>query len=219
MPGGGSETRTGWIQVTPWEGMASPSGLLVFSFSANGTTVTEAGISALSEQTVSSLFVEAYGDFNHGKPGSIQSGIALSNSSSNDISVALELLALDGTSLGLRSFVTIPAYGQIGRFLDQLPGLSQLPRPFTGSLRITGPKFGVIGLRGRYNERGDFLISTTSPTSETAPASTESVFPFFADGGGYTTQFVLVNNRPGAPSTGTLLFLNPTGSPLPLRLR
>jgi hypothetical protein len=68
-------------------------------------------------------------------------------------------------------------------------------------------RFGVVGLRGRYNERSDFLISTTSPSSEAAPAPAQSVFPFFADGGGYTTQFVL------------LLFLNATGAPLPVRMQ
>src|SRR5262249_22122877 len=98
MAGTSSEIHSGWIQVTPWEGMVSPSGLLVFSYSANGTPVTEEGLLAFPQQTASRLFVEASGDFNQSKPGSIQSGIALSNSSYSDISVSLDLYALDGTS-------------------------------------------------------------------------------------------------------------------------
>jgi hypothetical protein len=218
MAGGGSETRAGWIQVTPSEGMPSPSGLLVFSYNLNGTTVTEAGVAALSEGSSFRLFVEASGDFNVAQAGSMQTGLALSNSTDNDMPVTLELFALDGTPTGMRSTVIIPAQGQLGRFLDQLPGFSQLQRPFQGFVRISGTRFGVVGLRGRYNERGDFLISTTAPSSEAVFASPQSMFPFFADGGGYTTQFVLFSNSTGAASNGKLIFLNASGSPLPIRL-
>jgi hypothetical protein len=42
----------------------------------------------------------------------------------------------------------------------------------------------VVGLRGRYNERADFLVTTTSPVNEGGIAPTsELLFPHLADWG------------------------------------
>ena len=50
----------------------------------------------------------------------------------------------------------------------------------------------VIGVRGRYNERDDFLITTTPAIAEDAAADPRPLYvPHFVNGGGYTTQFVL----------------------------
>jgi len=73
-----------------------------------------------------------------------------------------------------------------------VPGLQALPRQFQGVLRLStaSAALSVLGLRGRYNERGNFLITTTPPVAETAPAAVgEVVFPHLVDSGGYTTQF------------------------------
>jgi subtilisin family serine protease len=70
----------------------------------------------------------------------------------------------------------------------------------------------VTGLRTRVNERSDFLITTTPPTVESNPASPrEGLFPHFADGGGYTTQFILFSGTAGQSSSGTLGFFNQGG--------
>ena len=85
-------------------------------------------------------------------------------------------------------------------------------------LRISGPSVAVVGLRGRYNQRGDFLITTTSPVDEAAPASTdEFVFAHLASGGGYSTQFILYSGSAGATS-GTVRFFDQSGQPLTLPL-
>jgi hypothetical protein len=78
----------------------------------------------------------------------------------------------------------------------------------------------VIGLRGRYNERGDFLITTTPPTNELTPApTTDLFFPHFADGGGYTTQFILYNGSSDQSSSGVIRFFTQSGQILSLSLR
>ena len=73
-----------------------------------------------------------------------------------------------------------------------------MPAVFQGLLRITSVNsIAVTGLRGHYNERGDFLITTTVVQKENdpSPVSSELLFPHFVLGGGYETQFVLFSPR------------------------
>src|SRR6185436_16829134 len=88
--------------------------------------------------------------------------------------------------------VTLAPNEQLSRFLAELPGFQRLSLPIQGLLRITSTRpVAVVGLRSRTNERGDFLITTTPPVSESTPAAQELFFPHFADAGGYTTQFIM----------------------------
>ena len=100
---------------------------------------------------------------------------------------------LDGSSAGAAVTITIPANGQTSAFLNQIAGLAALPQPFRGLLRISSTaSISVVGLRGRYNERSDFLLTTTAPANEaTAAGDDDLFFPQFAEAGGYSTQFIL----------------------------
>jgi hypothetical protein len=215
--GAGATTRAGWVQITPTSG-AAPSGLVVFSYQANGVRVSEAGVPALQSGSAFRLYAEA--------SGPIQTGIAISNSSSLRISVNFELSNLDGTPTGITGSTTIPATGQVAMFLNQIPGFSALPAAFKGVLRVTttggansSSNISITGLRGRYNERGDFLITTTVPVDETAsPSTSEFLFPHLADGGGYTTQIILFSGTAGQSTNGTLQFVSQTGQALSLTL-
>ena len=110
---------------------------------------------------------------------------------------------------------TVPGQGQIALFLNQIQGFRTLPLPFAGVLRIsTGSASGVsvVGLRGRYNERGDFLITTTTPVNESGtPTSTTTFFPHLVDGNGYTTQFILFSGMASQSTSGTLRFFKASG--------
>src|SRR6185369_6916487 len=103
---------------------------------------------------------------------------------------------------------------QTAKFLSDL--FPSLPSPFKGVLRIsTNPatSISVVGLRTRINERGDFLITTTPPTVETGAAPTgELLFPHFADGGGYTTQFILFSGAAGQTAAGNLGLVKQDGT-------
>ena len=85
--------------------------------------------------------------------------------------------------------------------------------PFQGVLRVSSTALiSVLGLRGRYNERGDFLITTTPPSNEAAARPTAGLyFPHIVDWEGYTTQFVLFSNQAGQSSSGTLRFFSQSG--------
>ena len=73
----------------------------------------------------------------------------------------------------------------------------------------------VIALRSYQNERpggSEFLVTTLPVVATSVPTPSQQVIvPHFADGGGWTTQIVLVNPTDTVLS-GTVEFLN-TGSP------
>jgi hypothetical protein len=153
--------------------------------------------------------------------GNINSGIAVANTSSAAGNVTFEVTDLTGASISGIAPVTIPlaSSGQTAKFLsDIFPSLSN---PFRGVVRITTTSAGlsVVGLRTRINERGDFLITTTPPSNESSQTTTAPLFfPQVADGGGYTTEFILFSGTPGQASAGILEFVTQGGLPFALPL-
>jgi hypothetical protein len=197
----------------------APAGLALFSYRSGGITVTESSVLAAPAGTAFRLYAEASG--NLGAAGSIQTGIAVANSTANAATLTFELYNLDGSSTGLLGTMPVPADGQAAIFLNQIPGFASLPASFQGVLRLSSAApISVVGLRGRYNERGDFLIATTPAVHETAaPSTAQLFFPHIADSGGYTTQFILFSGRAGQPSSGTLRFFSRSGGTWNLTLR
>jgi hypothetical protein len=167
------------------------------------------------------MYAEVAGDFGNAAVGSIQTGLAVANLSATTATVNLELFKLDGSSTGLVGTMAVPANGQQATFLNQIPGFGALPMPFQGVLRASSTSnISVMGLRGRYNEREEFLMTTTPPADESTPPSTSPLFiPHLADGGGFTTQFVLFSGTAGQSSSGTLQFFAQSGSGLNLSLQ
>ena len=134
--------------------------------------------------------------------------------------MTFEVTTITGVSTGLVGSLALPGNGQVALFLSEVTGLAGLPNPFQGVLRVStsaSTGISVVGLRGRYNERGDFLITTTQPTSEAAPVTAvEQFFPHFVDGGGYTTQFILYNGAIDQASAGLIRFVGQSGQSLSL---
>ena len=104
-------------------------------------------------------------------------------------------------------------------FTNEINGLA-VPRNFEGMLRLSTQApagIAVTGLRGRYNERGDFLVSATPAAEEINVAAT--LFPHIVDGGGYSQQFVLFRASGAQSPAGSLQFYTQSGQPLELSLR
>jgi hypothetical protein len=203
----------GPIRVVPTSGGPAPVPLVVFSFKDGPITVSEAGVPV----TMGTAF-RMYTQVTTGSQ--ITTGIAISNATDVNGTVTFSLTSLDGgTVLGSDSRF-MPAAGQVVAFLDQLiPSLAG--QTVEGILRITTDlsSISVVGLRGRTNERGNFLMTTTPPTVENSPATTaERFFPHLVDGGGWTTQFILFSGTPAQSSTGTLTFVKPDGTAMQLNI-
>jgi len=215
--GTGTATQSGSVRVIP-SGDAAPSGLAVFSFRTGGITVSEAGVPSAPAGNAFRLYAEVAGSL--GQSGSIQTGLAVTNNSASVAAVTLELHRLDGSSTGLTGNLSVPANGRVATFLNEVQGFASLAQPFQGILRVSSvSSISVVGLRGRYNERTEFLMTTTPATNEVTPASTAiSFFPHFADGGGFTTQFILFSGQPGQSSAGNMRFFSQSGTAAGLRL-
>ena len=201
--------RSGFVRVFPGSDPA-PSAFVVFSFRRNGVTVSEASIEAVQPATALRTWAV--------RTDSIQSGIAIANPSGSAITVNLALFTLSGTSTGISGTLTIAGSAQVATFLEQVPGFERMTAPFEGILRISTESatgIAIAGLRGRSNELRDFLIATVPSIDENMPASrTDLVFPYFVQGGGYTTQFILFSGSRGTTPTGVIRLYDQTGFPV-----
>jgi hypothetical protein len=213
--GSGSNVQAGSVQISPGNTSAAPVAEAIFSYRSGGITVSEAAVPSVFGSALR-MYVEGSGAT--GAAGSIQSGVAIANLSSSSASVNFDLTGLDGSPLANGS-MTLPGNGQAAEFLNQI--LPSAPQPLKGILRITtSGSVAVVGLRGRYNERGDFLITTTPTSVETTtPSTAVSFFPHIVDGGGYTTQFVLFDQATSGSMSGVVMFYGQNGTPLGLNLK
>jgi hypothetical protein len=218
--GASSTLITGSVRIIPASNTTAPSGLAIFSFQNRGITVSQAGVPAEPAGSAFRVYAESFGDFGRGAAGSTRTGLAIANKAPTATSVIVEVKDLDG-STGLIGTLSIPGNGQTSLFLNQIPGIETLITPFRGMLQLTSfTPITVTGLRARYNERGDLLITTTPPADESVPPPASGIyFPHFADAGGYTTQFILFSGQPGQTPSGTLQFMSQAGGALNMVIR
>jgi len=182
----GSDMRTGWARIAPSRGTA-PGGMALVAYRSSGVTVTEAAVPAMQESSGFRVYAETAGEF--GEVDSIQTALAISNSAQTSAHVELEFLTPDGEPTGKNLPITLAARGH---------AIVPIHEPFRGWVRISGSPVGLVGLRGRYNERSDLLLTAMPAVSETTAISASGVvFPQFASGNGNTTQFIFLGG-PGA---------------------
>jgi sugar lactone lactonase YvrE len=202
--------RTGNIVVNPAQGTASPVVSTVFSQVTNGVTVTETGVATTGVASSFRLFAES--DLTK----QLQTGIAIANTGSNNANIQFDLLTLDGRPTGYSGSSTLEPGGHLARFLSEIPGLQNVPASVRGILHISSNQpISAIGLRTLYNERADFLFAATPAIADNAVgAAGEFIFPQVVSGGGFTTEFILMNSA--AQSQGTLTLTSQSGIGLPL---
>jgi len=201
---------TGWIRIVTAGRLPVASGM--FSYESEGVTVTQTGVPAIASDSAFRLYAETL-------KGSVQSGIAIANPSAKLVAVSFELTSLSGESPGLTGTLTIPGYGHIAKFLNEIPWTKVLPDDFRGMLRVSAGSgdISVMGVRGRYNEAGNFLITTTPVLPDSVPPPQGDLyFPHWINSPSYTTQFVLYSTFPGQRALGRLEYLSQWGEILDL---
>ena len=160
----------------------NPQGLAIFSFRQDDIVISEATVPATTAIQRGILYAEVNGP--------VRTGIAISNPGDQPATISFSYTDTDGKVSGQGSTV-ISAHGQITRFLDQAPFSSGTFTRGTFTFEASSSVF-AIALRGVTNERSQFIISTLPVIDLSAPP-TGSIIPHFADGGGWTTQTILVN--------------------------
>ena len=210
-----AQMTVGTAQVTPGVFSASPVGVAIFSFHNAGITISEAGTPSMSLGSAFRMYAE------EDTTNAIVTSIAIENAGPNDTSVKFDLTRLDGSSTGLSGQLVIPSNGQRALFLNQIPGFESLPLPFKGVLRIStaNANITVLGVRSRWNQRGDFIFTTTPATNENAPVNSQLVFPHIVNGGGYSTQFIMFSGTPSQPTSGNLQMFSQSGGSLNVSLQ
>jgi hypothetical protein len=207
--GTGAVTLIGAAQIRPDASSTAPVGLALYSYKQGSVTVSQAGVPSVATGKAFRQFVESPAD------GLVRTGFAIKNISGNATNVTLDLYKLDGSYAGFSGSLPLAGSQQRSLFLDEIEGFAEMPRPFKGFLRIrsgSGTDLAVFGLRGRTNERGEFLIAATPPVDESAPAVGKMTFPHLVNGEGYGTQFVLYGN-------GTLKLHDQSGASLNLNMQ
>jgi Glycoside hydrolase 123 N-terminal domain/Glycoside hydrolase 123, catalytic domain len=179
-------------QLSPAAGNA-PSGVAIFGYRQNGILTTEAGVPASIPALTGRVFAEV--------DGAVNTGLALANPNETGATVSFSYTDRYGTDSSSGS-LTIPPHGQVSRFLDEAP--FRLSRPSMGSLSFSSNvPVAAIALRALVNERSEFLMTTLPIANPDLQSPATAFFPHFADGGGWSTQFVLINPSDFA-ITGTL---------------
>ena len=121
----------------------------------------------------------------------------------------------DGSAASATS-ISLSANGRLAAFLDEL--IPDLPADFEGTVLIeAGSALSIITLRTTINTSGAFLMAAMPIVNLDQPFPTgTSYFPQLADGGGFTSEFLLLSPVAASP---TVRFFSPEGQPLSIPLR
>jgi hypothetical protein len=197
--------NVGAVQVIPDPLNLTPVGAAVFGFSSGGVTVTESGVPAATPTKHARIYVD--------RSGGYDTGIATA-STGDATRVTLAAYQLDGTTPIGTGAIDLVKGGHAARFVGQL--IADLPADFTGVLDISAPSpIAALTLRSFVNQRKDFLMTTLPVADFANPAPSPIVFPQIADGGGYTTQIILLSTTDGVDTT--VRFYDSGGKPLSVR--
>jgi hypothetical protein len=220
--GSGSTPHTGYVRVIPAMGSSTPASVSIFGYVSQGVRVTEASVPAVAASSTFRIYPEAEGLFNQSFPDTMGVGIAIANLSDTPTTVRFEATTSDGFPRRFLTHpsdnrITIPAGGHVSIPLHQVEryrgGVNE------GVLRVTAENglISMVAFRTRYNERGDYLISTLPPAREGSASNTALFFPHIVQGGGYTSEIILFGAQPLKSSEGVIRYFNQAGAPLPPR--
>jgi len=150
----------------------------------------------------------------------------LTNPSTTPVDLTLDFTDEQGLSFSPSTILHVDAMSHLSLYITQLPfspGQGSVGERNFVRISSPGPAISVVGLLARYNERGDFLITTTPAIPEDGIASTGPLYiPHIVDGGGYTTQLVLFpasGQTAGTTLAGTVEYFHQSGTPMVLPTR
>jgi hypothetical protein len=187
---------TGYVRLSGNGKNPAPAGQAIFGFSKNGVLISETVVPGTTLLSGGRFYAEV--------EGSVNTGLAIVNPNDQPATISFFFTDSNGTDSGQGS-MTLPANSQIARFLDEPPFSASAPLRGTFTFRSSTPVAAIV-LRGFTNERSEFLMTTLPVTDLNASAQNQPiVFPHYADGGGWTTQIILVNPT-DFPMNGTMQF-------------
>ncbi len=197
------DAKVGWIQLIPGEGTSTPVGSGVFGYNQANKLVSESGVPAALATTHARVYVDLSRNHN--------TGIAIANLENTAAEIVIEAFERDGvTSVGTSDGpLPLVANGHEAKFADEF--ISGLPAGFTGVLDVSSATpFAALTIRSLNNEDDEFLMTAFPVADVTRPAPSPIVFPQIADGGGYTSEFILIS--PAGEASTVLRLSDETGA-------
>ncbi len=140
-------------------------------------------------------------------------GLALVNPNPVAATVLLVMYDENGKQQAART-VNLGPGEHVARFLVEPQWFGQSRAPFRGTLEVRSDQpLGALALRGTYNGRGDFIMTSIPARSDEVPqAGQTGILPQVADGGGYRTEWLMLNPWDEHLS-GKVAFRRSDGSP------
>jgi hypothetical protein len=203
--GSPNAVSVGWVEIIPGSGTTTPAAAGFFQFSPDGVTVTESEIPSARATTHARVFVD--------NAENRMTGLAFGNPGTAAVNIAMTAFQMNGSSQAGagQGLITLAGKGHAAVFAQQI--VAGLPAGFRGVLDITcNAPFVPLTSRALINERGDFLMTAFPATDLNQPATFPIFFPQIADGGGYTTEFILLGA--GASGAVTISFFADNGTAL-----
>jgi hypothetical protein len=203
--GSPASVKAGWVRLIPDEGTWAPVGSGVFGYNPEQLLISESGIPSAAPTTRARVYVDLSRSHN--------TGLALANLVNSAARLRMKAYSVNGIEPLGEAPIPLEPNGYAASFADEF--IKPLPAEFTGVLEISSETpFAALTLRTLINERDDFLMATFPVADLESEAPSPIVFPQVVDGGGYETEFILIN--PSGASTATLDIRGETGEPLPV---
>jgi hypothetical protein len=179
--GAGLNLTTGYALLLSDSGSALPHGLTVFGLRQGGVLISEASVPASSTLQFGRTLALV--------GPTVNTGIAIVNPGGQAVTVNFYFTDSAGQDSG-HGATTIPGGAQIAAFLNQPPfnGSSSFDGTFTFT---TSAPVSALALKGLVNSHSEFLMTTLPVVPLTG--STAATFPHWAQGGGWVTEFDLIN--------------------------
>jgi len=199
--GTGAAISTGYARITADAGSVTAAGFAVFALQQNGVLISEASVPA-AHAIRSGRIIASAGD-------AANTGIAIANPNSTAANISFYFTDAIGQNSNQGSFMLDPGT-QIARFLTEPPfkGSAVMNGTFTF---ISPVPVSAVALRGYVNERSEFLMTTLPVVDLANQSNAPAIVTHFANGGGWTTDLVLVNPSDQAIS-GTLQVIGANSS-------
>jgi hypothetical protein len=197
--------KVAYAVVTPTSGQL-PAGAVIFAGKGATGASSQAGVLNAIPTTNARVYIER-----SSVPLDRDTGIALVNRNPSTANVTLHLVSLDG-SFNQTTTINVDSNIHLAAFIEQLFASVSIPSEFKGVLTIqSNQPLALVTLRLTHNERGEEIYSTLPVADLNNPPVGPLFIPQVVDGGGFTTQIILINTSNGGETVG-ITFISPGGS-------
>jgi hypothetical protein len=217
LAGPAPEAESGFIRLVPVQG-ATPDAFAIATASEGDTVVHDATFVATPGAQRFRLYGRQEGSFSGAQAGSMDAGFAIANPGNETAEVRIDLLSSLGTHGARGTTLLVEPGRQFAAFLGDIPipgpSLRIRLEPGGNLVRLSSDREIVVaGLRGRYNSRGERLVSSVPAVGESlSPRADPTYLAHFANGAGYTTEWHVF--PVSGVASATLDYLEPGGDPV-----